>query len=344
MLEFRAQKDLLIAELDEEKIDLRRGPAARRGRKQGQVALPRDHEPRAENAAERHHGFFGGDEGRDPRHPQQSDLSRIRERHLRERPALCCISSTRSSICRASRLAATSCTRSARTSATSSQECHRLLKLRAQSKGLEIVEDIAPDLPQMWVDPRAHPPDLSQSDVERLEVHAQGRPHHAHRRAGARRRAAPLRPRHGARNSQGRNPEGHAGVRPGLAGTRDGRRRHRARTCRSSRTSSSCTAARSSSFPSCAKAPKRSSSCRSSACSRAVSPLQPLGEERHRQPTAPSLASPRQPRLRSPKRPAAGRRGAAYADCGPSLGGGFCLLRPSARQSSQPHCVSRHPA
>lgn len=35
------------------------------------------------------------------------------------------------------------------------QECHRLLKLRAQAKGLEVVEDIGPDLPQMWVDPRA---------------------------------------------------------------------------------------------------------------------------------------------------------------------------------------------
>jgi two-component system cell cycle sensor histidine kinase PleC len=35
------------------------------------------------------------------------------------------------------------------------QDCHRLLKLRAQTKGLEIVEDINPDLPQMWIDPRA---------------------------------------------------------------------------------------------------------------------------------------------------------------------------------------------
>ncbi len=36
-----------------------------------------------------------------------------------------------------------------------SEDCHRLLKLKAQSKGLELVEDIAPDLPQVWVDQRA---------------------------------------------------------------------------------------------------------------------------------------------------------------------------------------------
>jgi two-component system cell cycle sensor histidine kinase PleC len=35
------------------------------------------------------------------------------------------------------------------------EDCHRLLKLRAQTKGLEIVEDFAADLPQVWVDPRA---------------------------------------------------------------------------------------------------------------------------------------------------------------------------------------------
>jgi two-component system, cell cycle sensor histidine kinase PleC len=34
-------------------------------------------------------------------------------------------------------------------------DCSRLLKLRAQSKGIEVIEDIDPDLPQMWIDPRA---------------------------------------------------------------------------------------------------------------------------------------------------------------------------------------------
>jgi two-component system cell cycle sensor histidine kinase PleC len=35
------------------------------------------------------------------------------------------------------------------------QDCERLLRLRAESKGLEIIEDISPDLPQVWADPRA---------------------------------------------------------------------------------------------------------------------------------------------------------------------------------------------
>lgn len=34
-------------------------------------------------------------------------------------------------------------------------DCHRLLSLRAQSKGLEFVEDFAPGLDQIWADPRA---------------------------------------------------------------------------------------------------------------------------------------------------------------------------------------------
>ncbi|MDX2288847.1 MAG: HAMP domain-containing sensor histidine kinase [Hyphomicrobiaceae bacterium] len=34
-------------------------------------------------------------------------------------------------------------------------DCHRLLKLRAESKGLDIIEDYAPGLAQVWVDQRA---------------------------------------------------------------------------------------------------------------------------------------------------------------------------------------------
>jgi two-component system, cell cycle sensor histidine kinase PleC len=35
------------------------------------------------------------------------------------------------------------------------EECQRLLRLRAETKGLKIVEDFAPDLPQLWADERA---------------------------------------------------------------------------------------------------------------------------------------------------------------------------------------------
>lgn len=34
-------------------------------------------------------------------------------------------------------------------------DCHRLLALRAQNKGLEIIENFGDDLPQVWADPRA---------------------------------------------------------------------------------------------------------------------------------------------------------------------------------------------
>ena len=58
-------------------------------------------------------------------------------------------------------------------------ECGRLLKLRAESKGLQITDEFEPDLPVVWADQSRHAPDLPQPDVERLEVHAQRRPHHA---------------------------------------------------------------------------------------------------------------------------------------------------------------------
>ena len=35
------------------------------------------------------------------------------------------------------------------------EDCQRLLKIRADAKGLVIIEDFAPDLPQVWADPRA---------------------------------------------------------------------------------------------------------------------------------------------------------------------------------------------
>ncbi len=35
------------------------------------------------------------------------------------------------------------------------EDCHRLLDLRAQKKGLQIVEDCTPELPHIWADPRA---------------------------------------------------------------------------------------------------------------------------------------------------------------------------------------------
>lgn len=35
------------------------------------------------------------------------------------------------------------------------EDCERLVKLKADSKGLQLIDDFAPDLPQVWADPRA---------------------------------------------------------------------------------------------------------------------------------------------------------------------------------------------
>ncbi len=35
------------------------------------------------------------------------------------------------------------------------EDCERLVKIRAEAKGLQLIEDFAPDLPQVWADPRA---------------------------------------------------------------------------------------------------------------------------------------------------------------------------------------------
>ena len=34
-------------------------------------------------------------------------------------------------------------------------DCHRLMRLRAENKGLKIVETFEPNLPQLWADERA---------------------------------------------------------------------------------------------------------------------------------------------------------------------------------------------
>ena len=87
----------------------------------------------------------------------------------------------------------------------------------------------------------------------------------------------------------------HAGVRPGLAGAPDRRGRHRPRPAdraephrAARRHASSCTR-------SCARAPKPLSCLPTSRVLRAMPPLQPLGQERHRRPVA-APTRPPQPR------------------------------------------------
>ena len=68
---------------------------------------------------------------------------------------ICSISSTKSSICRASKPAATSSTRKRCRSTRVVEDCHHLLKLRAGNRGITIHEMFEPDMPRLWGDERA---------------------------------------------------------------------------------------------------------------------------------------------------------------------------------------------
>jgi two-component system cell cycle sensor histidine kinase PleC len=186
------------------------------------------------------------------------------------------------------------------------QECHRLLKLRAESKGLEIVEEIACDLPQAWVDPRA----IRQICLNLLSNALKFTPKGgritltvAPALGGGQmlsvRDTGPGIPKDeipkvmqafGQGSLAHETAEGGTGL--GLPIVRNLIELHGG------------------SFELVSELRKGTEAIVIVPQQRvlaAVSPLQPLGEERHRQPPASTnLASPRRPRLRSPKRPAAG--------------------------------------
>ena len=72
-------------------------------------------------------------------------------------------------------------------------DCLRLLKLRAESKGLELIEHLDEHLPQVWADERALRQIVLEFALQRLEVHAARRPHrvdHRHDRRMVGRRSA----------------------------------------------------------------------------------------------------------------------------------------------------------
>jgi two-component system cell cycle sensor histidine kinase PleC len=184
------------------------------------------------------------------------------------------------------------------------QECHRLLKLRAQGKGLEIVEDIAPDLPQMWVDPRA----MRQICLNLLSNALKFTPKGGHitltvapAPGGGQllsvRDTGPGIPRDeipkvmqafGQGSLAHETAEGGTGL--GLPIVKNLIELHGG------------------TFELVSELRKGTEAIVIVPQQRvlaAVSPLQPLGEERHRQLPVPSLSSPRQPRLRLPQRPTA---------------------------------------
>ncbi|MBU2582530.1 MAG: sensor histidine kinase [Alphaproteobacteria bacterium] len=154
MLEFRAQKDLLIAELEEEKSmsDEARRRAEAANKAKSRFLATMSHELRtplnaimgfSEVMKQEVLGPMPNETYRDYADSIHSsgshllnlineilDLSRIEagKYDLHEEPL---------------RLA------------DIADDCHRLLSLRAQGKGLEIIEDFTPGLEQIWADPRA---------------------------------------------------------------------------------------------------------------------------------------------------------------------------------------------
>ena len=108
------------------------------------------------------------------------------------------------------------------------EDCHRLMRLRAENKGLKIVEEFARE-PASALGRRArHPPDLSQPAVERHQVHPDRRDRDAESRTHRHWRSVLERQGYRPRHPRERDPARAEELRPGVARPSDGRRRHRA--------------------------------------------------------------------------------------------------------------------
>ena len=86
------------------------------------------------------------------------------------------------------------------------EDCLRLLMLRAESKGLQVVLEFRQGARADLGRRARHPPDLPQPDVERAEVHPARRPHHAQRLEHAGGRTDAQRQGYGAGHPQGGDP------------------------------------------------------------------------------------------------------------------------------------------
>ena len=109
------------------------------------------------------------------------------------------------------------------------EDCHRLMRLRAESKGLKIVEAFEEDLPQLWADERA----IRQICLNLLSNAIKFTPSGGTialkvGRTGDR-RSVPQREGHRPRHSRERDPARVEELRPGFARASDRGRRHRAR-------------------------------------------------------------------------------------------------------------------
>ena len=115
----------LSPSLETRQIHLRRGTAPRRGGKPRQIAFPGIHEPRIAYAAQRHSGFFGGDEKRSAGSVGKRNLQANTSPTYTVPATTCCASSTRFWTCRALRPDATRSTKNRSACATSPKTVSR---------------------------------------------------------------------------------------------------------------------------------------------------------------------------------------------------------------------------
>ena len=109
------------------------------------------------------------------------------------------------------------------------EDCHRLMRLRAENKGPEDRRVVRGE-PDAALGRRAgRAADLPQSPVQRHQVHAERRHRHAQDRPHAARRPVPEREGHGPGHPRERDPPRAAELRPRLPRPPDGGRRHGAR-------------------------------------------------------------------------------------------------------------------
>ena len=167
--------------------EIRRGENPRRGGQPGQVQVPRQHEPRAAHAAQRHHRLLRDHGIGNVRRARRRQVSRILPRHPRQRRNTCSTSSTTSSTCRRSRPAGSSSTsRTSSSTASWPTRCASSPRARRTSS-CKVTSKIAPDI-RLKADRRA----LKQIALNLLsnavKFTPEKRPHHRARPRVARRR------------------------------------------------------------------------------------------------------------------------------------------------------------
>ena len=107
---------------------------------------------------------------------------------------------------------------------------------RRRARACSIVEDLDERLPQLWADERAVRQICLNLMSNAMKFTPRGGEHHALDSRRRRRWTDPERARHWSWHPAGGNPQGHAGLRPGLARAPDGGGRHRARPADRART------------------------------------------------------------------------------------------------------------